>query len=217
MKLLLTVFFAVTVTFSSSAQGKSYIFVFLNKNPDAEKLTKEESAKIMEGHMANINRLAKEGKLLAAGPFDGGGGIFVFNSTSSDEVRSWVSTDPGVQAKRWNVEYLPYEPRVGGICPVSEPYEMVSYNFIRFTAQVSKFTASTYPAIIKKHDDYLKQIVGSGNVVTEGIFGDNEGGILVMKGDVNREVFESDPGVQEALLNLDIKKLYIAKGSFCEK
>ena len=37
-----------------------------------------EVKKIMEGHLANINRLAKEGKLTAAGPLDEGGGIFIF-------------------------------------------------------------------------------------------------------------------------------------------
>ena len=54
-------------------------------------------------------------------------------------------------------------------------------------------------------------------MVTEGSFGDHDGGILVMKGEVQRDIFEGDPGVQEGLLELEIKKLYIAKGSFCEK
>jgi hypothetical protein len=94
---------------------------------------------------------------------------------------------------------------------------MVEYSFIRFDAEVTKFTAATYPQIIKKHDDYLKQLEATGNVITEAIFGDNDGGVLIMKGDINRDVFESDPGVQEGLINLTIKKLYIAKGSFCEK
>jgi uncharacterized protein YciI len=212
----LALFFALVLSVSSYAQ-KQYSFVFLNKKPDAEKLPEEQSKKIMEGHMANINRLASEGKLLAAGPFDGGGGIFVLNTTNVEEARQWLSSDPGVQANRWNVEVMPYKPRVGGVCPVGEKYEMTNYSFIRFNAVVSKFTASTYPQIIKKHDDYLKKIIGTGNVITEGIFGDHDGGILVMKGDVQREIFESDPGVQEGLIELDIKKLYIAKGSFCEK
>jgi uncharacterized protein YciI len=208
----------IVLAFASSAYAqKQYTFVFLNKKADAEKLSEEQSKKIMDGHMANINRLAKEGKLLAAGPFDGGGGIFVFSTTNPDEAKQWLSTDPGIQANRWNVEVLPYQPRVGGICPVGEKYEMTNYSFIRFNAIVSKFTAATYPQIIKKHDDYLKKLIDTGNVVTEGIFGDHDGGILVMKGDVQREIFETDPGVQEGLIELDIKKLYIAKGSFCEK
>src|SRR5687768_17161437 len=197
MKFLLVILLVFQVSHAAMSQDKSYIFVFLNKNPDAEKLTKEESAKIMEGHMANINRLAKEGKLLAAGPFEGGGGIFVFATQSVDEAKEWLSTDPGVKAQRWSIELFPYTPRVGGICPVREPYEMILYSFVRFNAVVSKFNASTYPQIIQKHDAYLKQLAQTGNVVTEAIFGDHDGGILVMKGEVNREVFESDPGVQE--------------------
>jgi uncharacterized protein YciI len=199
------------------SQDKNYSLVFLNKKTDAESLTKEQSDKIMEGHMANIGRLAKEGKLLAAGPFEGGGGIFVLNTTSTEEATNWLSTDPGIQAKRWNVEIFPFKSRLGGICPVSAPYDMVMYSFVRFDAVVSKYTASTFPQIIKKHDDYLTILARTGNVISEGIFGDYDGGILIMQGEVQREIFENDPGVQEGLIELSIKKLYIAKGSFCEK
>lgn len=197
-------------------QDKKYTLVILNKKPDAEKITKEQSDKIMEGHMANINKLAAEEKLLAAGPFEGGGGIFVLNTTSLAEANDWLSSDPGVQAHRWNVELLPYQPRIGSVCKVSEPYEMVMYSFFRFDAVISKFTASTYPQIMKKHDDLIKQLVTTGNVIAEGIFGDNGGGILIMKGDVKADAFESDPGMQEGLLEIQSKQLYIAKGSFCE-
>ena len=171
----------------------------------------------MEGHMGNMNRLAKEGKLLAAGPFDGGGGIFIMNTTSKDDVTEWISHDPGIQAKRWNVEILPYEPLYGGVCPVGEKYEMTNYTFIRFNPIVSKTTASSYPDILKRHHDYLKEMRSKGNVVTEATFGNNEGGIIIMKEDIGEAAFHSDPGVQEGLILTEIKKLYIAKGSFCEK
>lgn len=195
----------------------SYTFIFLNKNQEAPTITKEESQKIMEGHMANINKLAQEGKLLAAGPFEGGGGIFVFRKASQEELTEWLSADPGIQAKRWNIEQHLYTPRHNGICVVGEPYQMVSYSFVRFDAVVSKSNAGTFPQIIKSHDDYLKDIIAKGNVITEGIFGDHAGGIMVLKGDVDKSVFESDPGVQEGLISLTLKKLYIAKGAFCEK
>lgn len=214
---MLTIVFIVLCQTSGFSQDKKYTFVFLNKKPDAEKISKEQSDKIMEGHMANINALAKDGKLLAAGPFEGGGGIFILNTTSVDEAQSWLSKDPGVQAKRWDLEMFPYTPRIGSVCPVGEPYEMTHYSFVRFDAVVSKFTASTYPQIINKHNEFLKKLEATGNVVTEGIFGENDGGILIMKGDVQREIFESDPGVQEGLMDVIIKKLFIAKGSFCEK
>jgi len=214
MKTFLTI---TLLAISMLGYSQKFTFVFLNKKPDAEKITPEESKKIMDGHMANINRLASEGKLISAGPFEGGGGIFILNTTSVDDAKQWLSTDPGVQAKRWDIEMFPYTPRIGSACSLNPPYDMVMYTFVRFDAIVSKPTAATFPMIIKKHDDYLKKLSETGNVVAEGIFGDNEGGILVMKGDIQRDVIESDPGIQEGLLEFKILQLYIAKGAFCEK
>lgn len=202
----------------SSWSQNSYTFVFLNNKPDKKELPKEEVDKIMQGHMDNINRLAKEGKLLVAGPFEGGGGIFIFNTTSVEEAKEWLSTDPGVQANRWNVEVLPFQPRIGSVCVVGEDYEMTTYHFIRFTAQVTKVTTGNYPEILKRHDDYIReQFSKTGNIIAEGIFGDYDGGILILKGDLQQDVIEADPGVQETLLQFEIKKLWVAKGSFCEK
>ncbi len=215
MKILL-VFLSLLTSQHSLGQTKTYSIVFLNKKHDAEKIDKATNDKLMEGHMANINRLAKEGKLLAAGPFEGGGGLFIFNTTSQEEPESWVSSDPAVQANRWNIEILPYTPRKGLICPVSEPYEMILYTLVRFDAIVDKFTASTYPGIIRKHDQFVSEIKKNSNVITEAIFGDNEGGILIVKEEIPTTTFDDDPGVQQGLLNVQMKKLYIAKGSFCE-
>lgn len=199
------------------AQTPEHIFVFLNNKADKAKLPEEESKKIMDGHMANINRLAKEGKLIAAGPFEGGGGIFIFKSTSTDEVREWVKTDPGVQANRWNIEILPYYSRVGSVCAVSEPYQMVTYQFIRYTPNVTKDNITQQPDLFKKHHDYLKTMGNSASVITEATFGEEEGGIFVVNGGITSEVIQSDPAVQQGFLVAEIKKLWIAKGAFCEK
>lgn len=215
MKKLLLPFFLIICTISF-AQNK-FTFVFLNNKADKAVLPKEEVDKIMEGHMANINKMAKEGKLMAAGPFEGGGGIFIFNSTSVEEVKGWINDDPGVKAQRWNIEVLPFTIRAGSVCAVKEPYEMTMYNFIRYTSNLTKFTIGDAPLTFKKHDEYLKTIEKTGNVIAQGIFGDRDGGILIMKGDLQKEVIEFDPAVQEGLLELDFKQLYIAKGSFCEK
>lgn len=216
MKTTLIILFSLL--FSVGYAQTSFTFVFLHKRTDKAELPEAELKKIMDGHMANINRLAKEGKLIAAGPFEEGGGIFIFKTSSVEEAKSWLSTDPGVQANRWNVEILPYTPRIGSVCAVGEPYEMVSYHFIHFIAQVTKSTSHNYPEILKRHDDYIKEkFASTGNIVTEAIFGENDGGILVLKGELQKEIFDSDPGVQEALLRTNIKKLWIAKGSFCEK
>ena len=200
----------------SSAQSQQFIFVFLNKKTDKVELPKAEVEKIMEGHMANIKRLAKEGKLIVAGPFEGGGGIFIFEATSVEQVKVWLGSDPGVQAKRWNVEILPYSPRVGSACRAPEPIQIVNYEFIRYTINVTKYNVREAAENARKHDDYLKKIVQTGNVVAEGTFGE-DGGILIIQGELQKEVIEADPSLSEGLYEIDYKKLFVAKGAFCEK
>jgi Uncharacterized protein conserved in bacteria len=196
---------------------ESRIFMFLNTRKDKAELPKEDVDKLMSGHMANIEKMAKEGKLIAAGPFEGGGGIFIFNATSNDEVTEWLKGDPAVQANRWRLEMFPYTSRVGSVCKVSEPYEMTFYTFLRYTPEIGKAEIEQAPELFKQHDTYLKKTDPSATLITEGIFGPLDGGILVFKGEVNKAWVEADPAVRAGILMVDYKKLYIAKGAFCEK
>lgn len=69
----------------------------------------EETAKIQEAHLANIGRLAKEGKLILAGPFSGTDdlrGLFLFDVTTIEEARALANTDPAVQAGRLRVDLI---------------------------------------------------------------------------------------------------------------
>ncbi len=202
---------------SQCAFAQNLVLVFLHHRTDTAELPKEQADKIMEGHFANIKKMTKEGKLLVAGPFEGGGGIFIFNSTSVEEVSNWLKTDPGIQAERWKVEIQLYQWRVGQPKLVSEPIEMTLYNFIRYVPYIAKFNINDVPELLKKHDDYMKDIIKTGNVVAEGTFGDSEGSILVIKGDLDQKVIDLDPAVREGLLEIDIKVLYVAKGAFGER
>ena len=204
-------------SFSLAAQDKAYMIVILNKKSNLPKLSADESKRISDGHFANINKLAAEKKLLAAGPFDGGGGIFILNTTSPEDVKEWISPDPGIQAERWDVEVLPYIPRHGGICQQSDTAKMVTYTFIRYNVVVAKYTAAEYPEIIRKHNNYLANISAGNEVITEASFGDRDGGLLILAGEVAPDLFSNDPGIQGGLIEPQVKKLYIAKGSFCEK
>jgi uncharacterized protein YciI len=194
----------------AKANGQ-FTFVFLNKKPDAEKLSEEQSKAIMAGHFANMERLAKEKKLVAAGPFEGGGGIFILNTTNPDTAKFWISPDTGIKANRWNVELLPYSPRVGNVCAVSAPYTMVMYSFARFFID-----DETSRKNLKLHNRFVKKLASQPDVITEGVF-EKTGGILIAKSDITKEQLESDPAFQNHFVSYDIKKLYIAKGSFCEK
>lgn len=202
---------------SLPAFGQPFVFVFLNPNPNKTELPKEEVDKIMAGHMANIQRLAKEKKLIAAGPFEEGGGLFIFNSGSKEEVGTWLETDPGIRARRWNTEIFDYKPRLGSVCAVGEPYEMTFYQFVRFGIRITKYTMSDMAMALRNHEQYLKQLASHAEVIQDGTFGVEEGGIIVVRGDLSRDLLEQDPAVQKGFLEFEIRKLYIARGSFCEK
>lgn len=90
---------------------KEYVFCILKKGSNTT-ASKEERAKLFEGHMANINKLADEGKLVVAGPFMENdrnySGIFIFNVTTVDEAQKLVESDPAVKAKIFEVELTPW-------------------------------------------------------------------------------------------------------------
>jgi uncharacterized protein YciI len=86
---------------------KSYVLVMLKKG-SANITDKKVTDSIFRGHMANIQRLASEGKLVVAGPMGKNDkeyeGVFVFNTASVDEAKQWLNTDPAIQAKDIDAE-----------------------------------------------------------------------------------------------------------------
>ncbi|MEO8501034.1 MAG: YciI family protein [Vicinamibacteria bacterium] len=87
---------------------RAYVFVVLKTGPKTDQ-TKEESAKLFAGHMANIKRLAALGKLVLAGPFMAENerkyeGIFIFNLKTVKEAEELLVTDPAVAAGRFSYE-----------------------------------------------------------------------------------------------------------------
>jgi uncharacterized protein len=89
----------------------SFILVLLVRPPNAPEKPKAELDQLQEGHMANMKRLADEGKLFKAGPtedFSGRNvrGIFILKTDSVDQAREWVATDPSVKAGRLAPEFM---------------------------------------------------------------------------------------------------------------
>ncbi len=88
---------------------KNYIMVILTTGT-ADIKDKKITDSLFKGHMSNMGRLAKEGKLAVAGPFGkndlGYRGIFIINSNSVDEAKTLVDTDPAVQAGVFSAVYL---------------------------------------------------------------------------------------------------------------
>lgn len=79
---------------------RNYVFAVLKTGPANIPAGKERD-EIFKGHFANINRLADEGKLVVAGPFDGEAGwrgMFIFNVGTIEEARKLTQTDPVIKS-----------------------------------------------------------------------------------------------------------------------
>ncbi len=93
-----------------SGEMKRYWLVLLQKGPHRNQ-DSVSAEKIQAAHMANINRLAKEGKLIMAGPIgieDDLRGIFIMNCADSAEVENFVRTDSAVITGRLIMKYYPW-------------------------------------------------------------------------------------------------------------
>ena len=77
---------------------RRYVLVILKSGPTPMPKGPERDA-MFQGHFANMNRLAAEGKLAVAGPLDGVDGwrgLFVFAVADIEEAKKLVATDPVV-------------------------------------------------------------------------------------------------------------------------
>jgi len=93
-----------------SDEMKRYWLVLLQKGPNRNQ-DSISAEKIQAAHMANINRLAKEGRIIMAGPLgveDDLRGIFLMNCADSTEVENFVKTDSAVITGRLIMKYYPW-------------------------------------------------------------------------------------------------------------
>jgi uncharacterized protein YciI len=89
---------------------KTYVMAFLKAGPNRNR-PREEAQKLQAAHRANINRLAKEGKLVLAGPFADDGelrGIYIFDVKTVAEAEALTKTDPAIQAGQLVMELHPW-------------------------------------------------------------------------------------------------------------
>ncbi len=80
---------------------RPYVIAFLKTGPNTPK-DSAHSAELQTAHMANIGRLAEEGKLVLAGPFYGDAkgdfrGIYIFDTPHVDSAKAYTESDPAIK------------------------------------------------------------------------------------------------------------------------
>ena len=90
---------------------RRYVLVILKTGPTRVPDGEARDA-MFAGHMANIGRLAKEGRLALAGPFmqdpAGWRGLYVFAVADIEEAKALVATDPVIIHGEMVAEYHPW-------------------------------------------------------------------------------------------------------------
>lgn len=186
---------------------ESYFFVFLNSNPNKEQLDSVSIAQLQEKHLANINRLYEEGKIIAAGPFYDGGGIFIFKESAIENVQKILQTDAAIAANRFLIELFPLRILKGQVCPYTEPLEMITLSFIRVFRQNSESTEKMISNLDKKWNN---------EVLTSAVFEEDLGGFMVLTTDFEKLNQQMQSVEKDSEQSLSIRQLYIAKGTFCQ-
>ena len=112
---------------------KSYVLVILTTGPNDEKITdKQERGKLFSGHFANMSRLAKESKLVLAGPLmedKPKRGLLILNVKTLQEAEALVKTDPAVKAGVFNYEMTKYYGSAA-LMQISEIHETIQHKKI---------------------------------------------------------------------------------------
>jgi len=89
---------------------RKYVLVVLKTGPKPMPAGPARDA-MFKGHFANINRLAAEGKLALAGPFDGVDGwrgLFILAVSDIEEAKQLAATDPVISSGEMVAEYHKY-------------------------------------------------------------------------------------------------------------
>jgi uncharacterized protein YciI len=105
---------------------KSFYFVILKSGQNPPTLSKSVKDSLMMGHLKNIGNLAESGKLIVAGPFGKNElayrGLFILNTSSFEDAKLIVESDPAIKAGIFDVDLLPWygSAALGEYLPFSE-------------------------------------------------------------------------------------------------
>lgn len=206
------------------AKPAQYFFVLLNRPANAPQLSKEAGEKLQEEHMANIQKMAAEHKLVIAGPFEEDTalrGIFVFQGDSAAQVQDWANSDPAVKAGRLSAEvHGPWLVDPAAIHqPPAIPNGMEEYSLVLLKrGEKWKPDAPEFKDVMKQHSAFVQQMTERGYMALAGPFPFTDQGelrgvaIFRVATDQTAKLVKDDPTVKAGLLKPEIHPWITGKG-----
>lgn len=208
---------------------EGYQLGFLRKGPNHGTGTKEEADKVQAGHMANINKMATMGKLVAAGPMGDDGdlrGIFLFKVASLDEAKALAAEDPAIKAGRLRMDIFTWwGPKNIGKDFIAKfqadpktPATMTKYFLALLTkgAKAAEGTAADKQKLQLEHMWNVRRRLDDKSFATAGPFeraGDLRGIFVIAAktADEAKAIAEADPSVKAGVMAIEIHPWWVAK------
>lgn len=200
----------ILISISSQSQNALFI-VFLNSNPDRANIPEEEVSALQQGHLDNIGRLYDEGKLLLAGPFNKGGGIFVLKAESLKAAKALLSTDPAISANRFLIDIHPMTITAGWICEQDEPYEMIMLDFIHFKLTDNQNETFSISDCSNKYEILFAFSFFDQNNLS------NDHVIILNDSIATNKITNESPLLKEGINELSHKKWWTTNKTFCKE
>ena len=183
--------------------------VFMSSAPDTKDARGQNDLKDFSDRFLEVYK----NRSTLAGLLENGSRVYLLSTPSTLKTRKWIE-QIGFEGSV-SVELFPATIRVSRLCSDNKTLES-NYTLIRFDSHITKFNVRDAPQLFKIHDDHLKKIKNTGNVVLEALFANDDGGVLILRGKVDREVIYSDPAVIDGFLLPQIHEMKLTWGSFCD-
>jgi uncharacterized protein YciI len=205
-----------------------YQFGLLRKGPTHGTGTKAEIEKMQAGHMANIEKMARSGKLMAAGPMGDDGnlrGIFLFNASAA-EAQALAAEDPSIQAGRLVLELHAWHGPKDIGAKLNEEYRkdphikmtMTEYFLVLLTKgpKAEEGSAVEQEKLQRDHLWNVRRMLDAKTFVAAGPFdgtGDVRGIFVIAAKTLEeaRAIADADPAVKAGQLAVELHPWWVAK------
>jgi uncharacterized protein YciI len=197
-----------------------YQLVLLLRPANRPQIDQEAAEKLQEAHMANIRKLAKEGKLVLAGPFLDDTplrGIFVLKTQSFTEATKWTRTDPSVQSGRLAPEIHTWIQTTSTFSKPPESNPMENYALVIYV-KGDNFHWPTRPdPTAQRHLDYIQSLRESGKLAAGAPFRDGSGSsaellIFATSLEETSQIVAQDPWVVAGMVKPEVHPWMTQKG-----
>lgn len=197
MKRLVLFFLFINLTYFSFAQN-SYLLVRVTPTEQKALLTIEQLEQLSTKSTGNS---------IAFGILSDGSGMIILKT----EASTW-----NIEFKNYTVYTSPLTINYNVLCKVARDNIPLMGTFIQYNTNITKFNVQQVPVLQSTHYSYLKQLKNIGSVLLEGHFNNDDGGLMLMEGEVDNEVVFLDPTIQSGFMSPEIHNAKFINMYSCE-